>query len=580
MNQETVPTWMMWDAVSAPPLQPSRLYHLEPIGLGTPFVESLSSYILRLAEAHNVLPRHLAYYVRDNATEKAHFPSLSFQNAYALSSNSGLAQRWVSALERLTLRQDLASLTMLPWAQLFATTGLMHKHLAWCPDCWRGWREAGVPLSIPLLWLVSAVSICPHHQKPLQWYCPGCGHRQPIMAGTGYLGYCAHCHGLLDAASSIEKANNPPLDSNARGCDLWIAQSLGALLAATPELIRVAADADISQFAEQCIKQLGQGNLTNAARLLGLSPPTLSYWRRRNSRVNAISFFTACFQCGSPPLEVIVHGRFTVQAGRAGSGNEPEPPRPKRYGRRRHLDKEKLALKLEAIIAHSEQQPLNMREVIARLGCSRETLTRHFPEQYRILQDRYWGHMAAQLKAKREKIAQALAEALQEWPPPTTAEVAERIGYSTGSLFKHFHAQFQAISTRSHDYKEAQVRQEIERLRQALEGELASDEWPPPPTREVLARLHRPPKFVYKHCPEQCRALSARHLAYRRSQGEERMRARQAEVRRVLQEIHDEGLYPSRYLLSKRLSKPSMMLGADVREAYRQMLRDLGYEDG
>lgn len=579
MNQETVPAWMMWDAVSAPPLQPSRLYHLEPVGLGTPFVESLSSYILRLAEAHNVLPRHLAYYVRDSVTEKAHFPSLTFQNAYALSSNSGLAQRWVSALERLTLRQDLASLTMLPWTHLFATTGLMHKYLAWCPDCWRGWREAGVPLSIPLLWLVSAVSICPHHEKPLQWRCPGCEHRQPHMAGTGYLGICAYCTALLDAAPSIEKVDNLPLDSTARERDLWIAQSLGGLLAANPELIRAPGGAEISQFAEQCIQQLGQGNMTDAARLLGLSPTTLSYWRRHNPRVNVLSFFTACFQCGSPPLEMIVHGRFTVQGRTDESGNDPEPPQPKRYGRRRHLDKEKLALKLEEIIAHSEQQPLNTREVITRLGCSKETLTRHFPKQYRMLQNRYWSHAAAQLKAKREKIAQALTEALQEWPPPTTAEVAERIGYSTGSLFKHFHAQFQAISIRSHDYKEAQVRQEIERLRQELQSELASDEWPPPTTKEVLARLQWPAKSAYQHCPEQCRALSARHLAYRRRRGEERMRARQAEVRRVVQEFHARGIYPSRNLVTKRLVKPSMMLSPAAREAYYQALRDLGYED-
>jgi hypothetical protein len=35
----------------------SRLYHLEPIGIGTPFVESLTSYVVRLAEAHSVSPR-------------------------------------------------------------------------------------------------------------------------------------------------------------------------------------------------------------------------------------------------------------------------------------------------------------------------------------------------------------------------------------------------------------------------------------------------------------------------------------------------------------------------------------------
>ena len=40
-------------AREAPPLR-SRLYSLEPIGIGTPEVESLSSYLNRLAQAHCV----------------------------------------------------------------------------------------------------------------------------------------------------------------------------------------------------------------------------------------------------------------------------------------------------------------------------------------------------------------------------------------------------------------------------------------------------------------------------------------------------------------------------------------------
>ncbi|MEM9271562.1 MAG: hypothetical protein AAGA80_01180, partial [Cyanobacteria bacterium P01_F01_bin.143] len=37
----------------------SRLYHLEPVGIGTPHVESLTSYISRLAEAHCLYPHSL-----------------------------------------------------------------------------------------------------------------------------------------------------------------------------------------------------------------------------------------------------------------------------------------------------------------------------------------------------------------------------------------------------------------------------------------------------------------------------------------------------------------------------------------
>ena len=46
--------WEVRDLI--PPALPprSRLFHLEPVGLGTPWVESLTGYIARLAEAHGI----------------------------------------------------------------------------------------------------------------------------------------------------------------------------------------------------------------------------------------------------------------------------------------------------------------------------------------------------------------------------------------------------------------------------------------------------------------------------------------------------------------------------------------------
>jgi hypothetical protein len=37
----------------------SRLYSLAPIGIGSPLVESVTSYLMRLAEAHAVSPGNL-----------------------------------------------------------------------------------------------------------------------------------------------------------------------------------------------------------------------------------------------------------------------------------------------------------------------------------------------------------------------------------------------------------------------------------------------------------------------------------------------------------------------------------------
>src|ERR1035441_9074091 len=53
-----------WDLAEPIRAAPSILYALTPRGLGTPFVESLSSYIGRLAEAHVVSVWRLILHVR------------------------------------------------------------------------------------------------------------------------------------------------------------------------------------------------------------------------------------------------------------------------------------------------------------------------------------------------------------------------------------------------------------------------------------------------------------------------------------------------------------------------------------
>ena len=48
-----------WDLARPAIPSRSRLYSLEPIGIGTPWTESLASYVSRLADAHTVRVREL-----------------------------------------------------------------------------------------------------------------------------------------------------------------------------------------------------------------------------------------------------------------------------------------------------------------------------------------------------------------------------------------------------------------------------------------------------------------------------------------------------------------------------------------
>src|SRR5215831_12864894 len=101
----------------------THLYSLESVGVGSPFVESLTSYIARLAEAHAVSPGILLakeLWPRVSRTQgqgehgKSASPSYTFlYDAYVLNGMHRCTARWIPMLEALTGQRDLHLLTLL-----------------------------------------------------------------------------------------------------------------------------------------------------------------------------------------------------------------------------------------------------------------------------------------------------------------------------------------------------------------------------------------------------------------------------------------------------------------------------------
>jgi len=580
MTHLAPPIWEMWD-LKPPSLPPrSQLYHLAPIGMGTPLVEGLSSYLLRLAEAHHVVPLQLVHHVRDIVAEKRDFSSLTIANSHALNSHTGLAQRWVDALSSLTLRSDLRFLTMLPWSRVFSAMGLMHRYLHWCPACWHEWREAGAPLYLPLLWSVKVATICLRHQRPLQNRCPHCRQKQPIMAGLLWLGYCLHCRRELIqdcVASHVEALKREEAVGEQQR---WNVQAVGSLLAAAPTLPTMPDEIMMARLTEQWITHLGQGNINATARLLNVSPHAIGRWRRKQ-KVALRTFLAACYASDIAPLAVFTKKQIVLSPPAAAPSKEPvslpATPEKRPHKWKRH-DQEKLRRDLEAVIAGNEYPPPRIEDVAPRLGCSTVPILRNFPEQYRVILQRRQRYREEQVREKRRAIEQALAIEMATAPPPTITQVAARLGHTGPWLSRHFPEQVRVISEQYQAYKAAQLEQKIQQLRQVLTAELDRDEWPPPTTKEVLARLPYSTRYVYEHCGEQCHALAARYAAYRREKSEERVNRIQEQVRQAVQEIHAQGDFPSRCQVGQRLSKPMTMIAACARDAYREAMLALGYD--
>ena len=229
-----------WDCRPATVPPRSRLYSLKPIGIGTPFVESLTGYVSRLADAHAVSVGNLVGRELSLVGSKPTHPFGPFvprvQNAGShgfcgTRSANGLgeiAKRWVVALERGTLQRDLRFLTLLPFEGVFSKGRIFRRTRAWCSACYAHWRCTGATVYEPLLWTMRLVTICPRHSQPLDEVCPNCGERMKPLGAYARPGHCSKCLQWL-AAEDTSVAPTPPAQKSDADA-VWRAQALGELV--------------------------------------------------------------------------------------------------------------------------------------------------------------------------------------------------------------------------------------------------------------------------------------------------------------------------------------------------------------
>ncbi|NRR05506.1 TniQ family protein [Brevibacillus sp. RS1.1] len=206
-----------WD-ISIPQItKPSMFYSLEPIGLGTPYVESLTSYICRLAEAHSVRTGTLVLEEIIPRIQKYN----SVRNRKALYRNSGAINNCgdeesykgsiVMILEDLCQRKDLSLLTMSIWRSYISLSWLHSTNRKWCPVCFEEWRKMRAPIYEPLIWKIKCLKICPIHNTLLVERCTNkkCNKTNKHLGGNLNNGFCEHCNKWLgiEPDDDLERRN-------------------------------------------------------------------------------------------------------------------------------------------------------------------------------------------------------------------------------------------------------------------------------------------------------------------------------------------------------------------------------------
>ncbi|MBV9279856.1 MAG: TniQ family protein [Chloroflexi bacterium] len=407
----------------------TRLYHLEPLGVGTPMVEGLTGYVMRLAEAHCVSTSAL---VAGELLPAMRPYGLGGRPAANWLGNHGphfngtgdTAREAVEALTRLTGRPDLVTLTMRPWSEVLAPHGLLRlgKHpRVWCSLCHAGALEGGTPLYEQLLWSIAAVLVCPQHRRRLSERCPydDCARALPSIAALARPGHCSWCKRVLSRRADRWAAASERTEET--GWDLWVAEQIGALLAMTPSLSPVLSQADgvsaLDAFVRaRCGSRPGADDLF--AQAVGVHANQIWRWRKGRTLPTIGLLLRVCHALGVSLTELLLSDTSAL--------NEEVHPvvmvtrqrKPRLAPASYHPDR--LRQGVETLVADDASPPLSVAETARRLGCTSAVLSRLCPDVYQTIADRYQAYRA---QRREERLQQLTADIRRVMAQLDSAEI-------------------------------------------------------------------------------------------------------------------------------------------------------------
>lgn len=386
----------------------SYLYHLQLRGAGSAFVESLTSYITRLAQSHNVFPgilmgREIAPLI-NKANSGANLHKI-YDRTATLNGTGVMALNLVQALQSLTLHDNLQYSTMLPWTEVLPTRGLLRSVRAWCPTCYDEWQSNSQILYEPLIWAIDAVRVCSFHHQFLATQCPHCQQANQPLAWKSRPGYCSRCQEWLGSfyGKELPYITTPELEWL-----LWVAHSVGGLLAVTSTLKFPCSGQRVAQALKFYVDQVTEGNVAELARRLKVPKNTLSLWYNGSNLPTLESLLRICYFLNTPLQDFLTGELQTLSQEQ--TALLPSPKRKPRNSSRA-FDRyylQHLQHKLQEFLDSDGVPPLSMKQTAERLGHDRRTIYSHFPDLCHEISVKYDNYRKTQYL---EAIEQACAEA-------------------------------------------------------------------------------------------------------------------------------------------------------------------------
>lgn len=367
-----------WDRADIAPR--SRLYSPAPCKARTLWCESLTSYVNRLGWTLRASPRTLVAQeivpLLSNAQTFQSTPSLlsalsrGTGGAMNVNGTGNVAQEWAAILEQLTARSDLHVLTLHWWIGNLSVQGQLRMAPAWCPRCYAQWRQQGLPIYQPLVWLLKFVTRCPQHRCPLEERCPHCRKRQLVItANKTRPGTCTQC--AIWLGTEEETIREQERGDEERWQE-WVVHAL-------EELCVTSASSGPPQWEDffaslaTCLEE--PGGYSRLARVAGISRTLFYCWSRDDTKSyhctpSLESILKLCYACNVTPLQILKQDIASLKQGlqQAKPIQSPQLRQPVRY-RRDQVDVQRCLALISAVL-EGNQEPLGPCQVAQRLGDS------------------------------------------------------------------------------------------------------------------------------------------------------------------------------------------------------------------
>ena len=382
----------------------STLFALPLLGVGTWRIESLTSYLARLARAHGVpLSMLVKYVVLDvlrgpfdgSGLEARHRERIITNitcNSQHLLSVGQLAEDWAHAVAELTTCSAAHLATLHPLSSCFNNKGLMRDSMAWCPDCYTSQREHGEVYDL-LVWAVATVTVCPEHRRRLRSTCPQCRHPRRFLSRNISPGFCDVCgywlgrRGPWDSVPTQQQHESS--DSTTTAQAHWKAAFVAQLLAQMPLYSptyspslhsppsRSRGHDMVSAAVAYGMTQTSSLSLRALARATGIRATVLGRWHLCRYRASLPLFVQFCWAVDWQPG--MAQGS-AMNAAQISLRNALPHRNPRSCPAIAHATQQRIEQGLATVDFRTHSPPFSLAALARHLGCSGSSLRKYAPD--------------------------------------------------------------------------------------------------------------------------------------------------------------------------------------------------------